>query len=54
MAANTTGPIWELTPSYFAPQEFTSADTTSKKTIVTGGTNGSRIGANALHPWRAS
>jgi len=43
VAANTTGPIWELVPSIFAPQQFAIGDTTTKKTIVTGGTNGSRV-----------
>lgn len=43
MTANTTGPIWELVASLATPVQFTSADTTSKKTISTGGTNGTRI-----------
>jgi hypothetical protein len=43
MAANTTGPIWELIPSIGAPAQFTSADTTAKKTIFTFDTDGSRI-----------
>lgn len=43
MAANTTGPIWELVPAVFAPAQFTSADTTAKKTIATFATNGSRV-----------
>lgn len=43
MTANTTGPIWELVPSIFTPVQFTSADTTTKKTIATFGSNGSRI-----------
>jgi len=41
MAANTS-PIFELVPTNKGVQ-FTSADTTSKKTIQTGGTNGTRI-----------
>jgi hypothetical protein len=43
MAANTTGPIWELVPTCGVPKQFTSADTTAKKTIVTGDTDGTRI-----------
>lgn len=42
MTANTS-PIFELTVTAGSPQTFTSADTTSKKTIATGGTNGTRI-----------
>lgn len=42
MAANTS-PIFELIPSLGAPQTFTSADTTSKKTVATGDTDGTRI-----------
>lgn len=42
MAANTS-PIFELTPTCGTPQSFTSADTTSKKTLVTGGTDATRI-----------
>lgn len=45
MAANTTGPIWELVPSVFAPAQFTSADTTAKKTIATGATTGGAAGS---------
>jgi len=41
MAANTA-PIFELVPIDKGVQ-FTSADTTTKKSIVTGGTNGTRI-----------
>lgn len=41
MPANTS-PIFELTPTDKGVQ-FTSADTTSKKSIQTGGTNGTRI-----------
>jgi hypothetical protein len=44
MAANTDGPIWELVPKDEGLQ-FTSADTTTKKTLVTGGTNGTRVDA---------
>ena len=44
MAANTTGPIWELVLSLGAPKTFTSADTTSKKTVATGDSpDGTRI-----------
>lgn len=42
MAANTTGPIWELVATLKGAQ-FTSADTTAKKSLQTGGTNGTRI-----------
>ena len=42
MAANTS-PIFEIKPSIFTPVTFTSADTTTKKTIVTFTTEGSRI-----------
>jgi hypothetical protein len=42
MAANTS-PIFELTPTCGTPQTFTDADTTDKKTLVTGGTNATRI-----------
>lgn len=41
MAANTS-PIFELTLKN-AGVEFTSADTTTKKTVYTGGTNGTRV-----------
>lgn len=41
MAANSD-PIFSLTP-HIAGQEFTSADTTTLKTLVTGATNGTRI-----------
>jgi hypothetical protein len=41
MAANTS-PIFELTPTDKGVQ-FASGDTTSKKSIQTGGTNGTRI-----------
>jgi len=41
MAANTS-PIFELTPTQKG-QSWASGDTTTKKTIQTGGTNGSRI-----------
>lgn len=41
MAANTS-PIFELTPT-IKGVEFTSTDTTSKKNIQTGGSNGSRV-----------
>lgn len=41
MAAGTS-PIFEAAPLATGLQ-FTSADTTSKKTLVTGGTNGTRI-----------
>lgn len=43
MAANTAGPIWELVPQDFTPATIVAADTTAKKTVVTAGTNGSRI-----------
>lgn len=42
MAANTS-PIFELTVTCGSPQTFASGDTTTKKTLVTGGTNGTRI-----------
>jgi hypothetical protein len=45
MAANTTGPIWELVPSIFEPKTFTSADTTTKKTVATGATTGGAAGS---------
>ena len=41
MAAGTS-PIFEAAPLAKGVQ-FTSADTTSKKTLVTGGTNGTRV-----------
>lgn len=41
MTANTS-PIFELTLKNAAVQ-FTSADTTTKKSIITGGTNGTRV-----------
>ena len=34
MAPNVAGPIWELVPSIGTPAQFTSADTTAKKTIM--------------------
>lgn len=37
-----TSPIFELTPTVKGVQ-FTSADTTSKKNVQTGGTNGTRV-----------
>lgn len=43
MAANTS-PIFELVPTDKGVQ-FTSTDTTTKKNIQTGGTNGTRIDA---------
>lgn len=42
MAANTTGPIWELAPVSPGVQ-IVPADTTTKKTLVTPGTNGTRV-----------
>jgi len=42
MAANTS-PIFELTVSCGSPQTFTSADASNKKTLVTGGTYGTRL-----------
>lgn len=42
MPANTTGPIWELVPKNEAVS-FASGDTTTKKTLVTAGTNGTRL-----------
>jgi hypothetical protein len=42
MAANTTGPIWELVPTVEG-QQFSSADTTSKKTVQSAGSNGTRV-----------
>lgn len=42
MTANTS-PIFELVVSIGAPQSFASGDTTTKKTIQTGGTNGTRV-----------
>ena len=42
MAANTN-PIFIDTPSNFAPKSFASGDTTTKKTIATGGADGSRV-----------
>lgn len=42
MAANTS-PIFELTPSIGAPKSFASGDTTTKKTVATGGSFGTRI-----------
>jgi hypothetical protein len=44
MAANTTGPIWELVPTIGSPQTFASGDTTTKKTVVTGATTGGAAG----------
>ncbi len=41
MPANTS-PIFELTP-IAAGQQFANADSTNKKTIVTGGANGTRV-----------
>jgi hypothetical protein len=43
MAANTS-PIFELVPTNKGVQ-FTISDTTAKKTIQTGGTNGTRVDA---------
>lgn len=42
MAANTS-PIFELTVTNGSPQTFASGDASNKKTLVTGGTNGTRI-----------
>lgn len=42
MAGNLVGPLWEATITN-AGVEFTSADTTAKKTLITGGSNGSRV-----------
>jgi hypothetical protein len=42
MAANTS-PIFELTVTCGAPQTFASGDASTKKTLVTGGTYGTRI-----------
>lgn len=42
MAANTS-PIFEEVITCGTPQTFTSADTTTAKTIATGGTDGTRI-----------
>lgn len=42
--AQNTSPIFELVPTDKGVQ-FTSADTTAKKTIQTGGTNGTRVDA---------
>ena len=42
MSANTA-PIFIASVTNGAPKTFTSADTTSKKTIASGGTNGTRI-----------
>lgn len=42
MAANTS-PIFVKSPSIFSPAQFTSADTTTKKTILTFTTEGSRV-----------
>ncbi len=42
MTANVAGPIWEIVP-FSVGQQFTSADTTTKKTLVTAGSNGSRV-----------
>jgi len=42
MAANTS-PIFEDTVTVGTPQTFASGDTTSKKTIATGATDGTRI-----------
>lgn len=45
MAANTTGPIWELVPSIFTPVTFASGDASNKKTIATGATTGDAAGS---------
>ena len=42
MAANTD-PIFILVPTNGTPQTFASGDTTTKKTLLTAGTNGTRI-----------
>lgn len=42
MAANTS-PIFELVVTCGAPQTFASGDTTSKKSLLTAGSNGTRI-----------
>lgn len=42
MAANQN-PIFEEVLSIGAPQTFTSADTTAKKTVASGGSDGTRI-----------
>jgi hypothetical protein len=42
MAANTA-PVFQLKPLTDAPQQFTSADTTTKKTIVTGAADSTRV-----------
>src|SRR5258706_16138478 len=42
MAANTTGPIWELKVTVKGVQ-FTSTNTTAKQSIQTGATDGTRI-----------
>jgi len=44
MAANTS-PIFEATPQIFAPAQFSSTDTTAKKTIATGLTTGNAAGS---------
>lgn len=44
MAANTS-PIFQLKPLPVGGAQFTSADTTTKKTICTGATDGTRIDA---------
>lgn len=44
MAANTS-PIFEAAPSIFTPVQFTSVDTTTKKTIATGLTTGNAAGS---------
>jgi hypothetical protein len=45
--AQNTSPIFELVPTV-AGAQFTDADTTAKKTIQTGGANGSRVDAIAV------
>lgn len=42
MAANTA-PIFEEVVTCGTPQTFTSADTTAKKTLLTAGTDGTRV-----------
>jgi len=44
MAANTN-PIFELKPLTDTPKQFTSADTTTKKTLVSGATDSTRVDA---------
>ena len=46
MPANTT-PIFEVTP-FFKGTTFQNADSTSKKTLYTAGTNGSRVDMLAI------